>query len=354
MARGRHSRRRIGRGWIVGVVGLVALTLLGGGTAYAAYRYDHAASSRLLPGVSIDGVDVGGMTRDEAIRVVTERADTSLRAGLEVRAADSAWTVTPEGLGTHAEIERAVDEAFSVTDTMSFFSRIYHRLSDDPVAASIELRYTYDRGAIEAFVSRASEETFRPAVDASISLVDGQLAMRRSKTGRALKTGTATARIRSALEYRRTSVTIPVETVRPKVTAATLGRTIVVDLSENRLYLYDAFKIIREYPVATAAPGYTTPVGVWEVVNKAENPAWHNPAPDGWGAGEPLEIPPGPGNPLGTRALYLSAPGIRIHGTYSSSSIGTYASHGCIRMYISDSEELYPLVPIGTPAIIKP
>jgi L,D-transpeptidase ErfK/SrfK len=149
-------------------------------------------------------------------------------------------------------------------------------------------------------------------------------------------------------------VTIPVETVRPEVTAATLGRTIVVDLSENRLHLYDGFKIIREYPVATAAPGYTTPVGMWEVVNKVENPAWHNPAPNGWGAGEPLEIPPGPGNPLGTRALYLSAPGIRIHGTYSSYSIGTYASHGCIRMYISDSEELYPLVPIGTPVIIKP
>jgi L,D-transpeptidase ErfK/SrfK len=65
-------------------------------------------------------------------------------------------------------------------------------------------------------------------------------------------------------------------------------------------------------------------------------------------------IAPGPGNPLGTRAIYLNAPGIRIHGTYSSSSIGTYASHGCIRMYISDSEALYAQVDMGARVIIKP
>jgi lipoprotein-anchoring transpeptidase ErfK/SrfK len=64
-------------------------------------------------------------------------------------------------------------------------------------------------------------------------------------------------------------------------------------------------------------------------------------------------IAPGPGNPLGTRAIYLNAPGIRIHGTYSTSSIGTYASHGCIRMYIEDSEELFELVDMGARVIIK-
>jgi len=125
-----------------------------------------------------------------------------------------------------------------------------------------------------------------------------------------------------------------------------------VNVSQNMLYLYDGLHIIRRYPVATAKQGFVTPDGAWEVVDKVENPSWHNPAPTGWGAGEPLVIPPGPGNPLGTRALYLSAPGIRIHGTPSDSSIGTYASHGCIRMHIPDSEALYPLVPIGTPVFI--
>src|SRR3989442_7748157 len=113
-------------------------------------------------------------------------------------------------------------------------------------------------------------------------------------------------------------------------------------------------RVKKDSPLGPAAPVYVTPVGMWKVVNKTENPTWYNPAPDGWGAGEPLSIPPGPGDPLGTRALYLNAPDIRIHGTYDTASVGTYASHGCIRMYISDSEALYPLVQIGTKVIIKP
>ena len=63
-------------------------------------------------------------------------------------------------------------------------------------------------------------------------------------------------------------------------------------------------------------------------------------------------LPPGPGNPLGTRAMYLNAPGIRIHGTYDDASIGTYASHGCVRMHIPDAEWMFNTVDIGTPVLI--
>ena len=110
--------------------------------------------------------------------------------------------------------------------------------------------------------------------------------------------------------------------------------------------------LAHTYHVATAAAGYVTPAGDWTIVDKQENPTWYNPAPDTWGADLPASIPPGAGNPLGTRALYLNAPGIRIHGTYDVGSIGTHASHGCIRMLISDVEALYPLVPIGTRVIV--
>ncbi len=354
MSRGKHSRRALGRGWTVAAVAVAALVVLGGGTAYAAYRYDLASASRILPGVSIAGVDVGNMTRDEAVRAVTTQADTTLGSTLTVTAAGRTWTLTPAALGTRADVEGAVDRAFAVADRMSMLSRVYHRVADKAVPTSIDLRYSYDRAKLRAFVGQVFDEVAKPAVDASISLVDDQLVLQHARAGRELKRGAALQRLETALRHRLGSVTLPVHTVEPSVTAATLGKTIVVDLSENMLYLYDGLKVIKRYPVATAAPGYVTPVGTWSVVNKVENPTWYNPAPDGWGAGEPLVIPPGPGNPLGTRALYLNAPGIRIHGTYASSSIGTHASHGCIRMYISDSEELYPLVPIGTTVIIKP
>jgi lipoprotein-anchoring transpeptidase ErfK/SrfK len=338
---------------MIGAVALLALIVLGGGTAYAAYRYDRSAAARILPGVSIDGIDVSGMTRDEAVRALSSKADAALSASLTVTAAGSAWSITPASLGTRADVEGAVDGAFAVASRMSFFSRVYHRLADEPVTTRIALGYTYDDAAIRAFARQAYDEVVRSPVDAAIRLVDGQLVVRRARTGEAIKIDTAAGRILSALRRQTASVQVPVRTIEPEVTGATLGKTIVIDLSENHLYLYDGLKVVKEFPVATAAAGYTTPIGTWKVVNKAENPTWYNPAPDGWGADEPLVIPPGPGNPLGTRALYLNAPGIRIHGTYNSASIGTYASHGCIRMYISDSEELFPLVPMGTTAIIK-
>lgn len=354
MARGRHTRRAFGRGWIVAVATVALLAVLGGGSAYAAYRFDRSSAERILPGVSVAGVDVGGMTRDEAIRAVERQADLTLEASVAVRAGDLRWTVSPASLGTAADVEGAVDRAFAVADSMSMVSRVYHRVADEPVIRSFPLTYTYDRQKVATFVQQAVDEVAKPAVDADISLQGDEVVMRHARTGEALRAEAATDRVIRALQGHLDKVRMPVRTVEPQVTAASLGKTIVVDLSENHLYLYDGFKLEKDYPVATAAPGYTTPVGTWEIVNKAENPTWYNPAPDGWGAGEPLVIPPGPGNPLGTRALYLNAPGIRIHGSYSSSSIGTHASHGCIRMFISDAEQLYPLVPIGSTVLIKP
>ena len=174
-----------------------------------------------------------------------------------------------------------------------------------------------------------------------------------AKPGRALKTEQAAAKILKALQQGSSApVQLGVQAVAPKVTDAKVGTTIVIDKTLNKLYLYQGFKLDRTYSVATAMAPYETPSGTWTIVNKAMNPTWTNPAPDTWGAGLPLTIPPGPGNPLGTRALYLNAPGIRIHGTYDSASIGTHASHGCVRMNIDDVEELYPLVPIGATVLI--
>lgn len=353
MARRKHGRRRH-RGLTVALVAVGALALVGGGTAYAAYRYDASSADRILPGVTVAGVDVSGMTRDEAVRQVAEHADATLEGELTVTAGGQTWTVTPAALGMSADVDSAVDEAFAVADGLSFISRVYHRVADEPVERSVALAWEYDDAEVLAFVAQARDEVAVPAVDARFALGEGGLVMRRSSEGQALKVEAAAARIRAALEGHAAAVRIPLRTVEPEVTASALGKTIVVDLSTNTLVLYEGFKAEKEYRVATAAPGYTTPVGMWRVIDKKENPTWYNPALDSWGADMPAVIAPGPSNPLGTRALYLNSPGIRIHGTSNSGSIGTYASHGCIRMLISDSEELYPLVPIGTRVIIMP
>ena len=80
------------------------------------------------------------------------------------------------------------------------------------------------------------------------------------------------------------------------------------------------------------------------------HPWWYPPASD-WAKGE-KPVPPGPGNPLGTRWMGLSAAGVGIHGTPDAASIGYSASHGCIRMRISEAEWLFAHVRVGTPVFI--
>lgn len=342
------------RGWKIALVTIGVLSVMGAGTAYAAYRYDASAADRIMPGVRVAGVDVSDMTRSQAVREVTAVAQQTLQSTLTITAGGHHWSVTPSALGMTADVEGAVDDAFAVADSVPFLSRVYHRVADKPVDATIELSFQDDEAQVEAFVTQARDEVAVPAVDARFALVEDQLVMRRPQTGQELKTALAVSRIRNALASRTTEVEIPLRVLEPEVTIPALGKTIVVDLSENTLQLFDGFKVKAEYRVATAAPGYETPIGTWKIVDKRENPTWYNPALDSWGADLPRVIGPGPGNPLGTRALYLNAPGIRIHGTYNSGSIGTYASHGCIRMLISESEELFPQVPMGTRVIVMP
>lgn len=353
MAR-KHRKRAPRSGLRIALVTVVVLALVGGGTAYAGYRYDRSAADRILPGVSVDGIDLGGMTRDEAIRVVEERADLRLADDLAVQAAGVTWTVTPAALGMSADVEGAVDRAFAVADEMSFFSRVYRRLANQPVDLGHQISYLDDQEAVRSFVEQAYEEVAVPAVDARFALEDGELVTRRSRAGREIKVELAAQRISRALARQVDAVDIPVREITPTVTTASLGKSIVVDISDNTLRLYKGLRVVREYRVATGTPGYPTSVGAFEIVDKKENPTWYNPALDGWGAGLPPFIGPGPGNPLGTRAMYLNAPGIRIHGTWDSSSIGTAASHGCIRMHIEDAEELYPHVPVGARVIVMP
>lgn len=354
MDRGRHSAGRpLSRVPVIICVVVLVLGLLTAGSAYGAFRYDRSNAGRVLPGVEVAGVDIGGMTREEATAAASAEADLWLSQRLEVAAAGRTWRVTPAELGVTADVNAAVDEAFAVAGSYSWTSRAFLRLAGRSVTDSFEVDYSFDKTAAERFVKGAARSVIEDPVNASIAIGrNGGLVVTHSRAGQELDLPAGLGNIREALDSRQTSAKLPLVKVRPEISDQDLGKTIVVRISQNKLYLYDGVKIEKAYSVATAAPGYTTPLGSWKVIDKAENPTWVNPAPNGWGAGEPATILPGPGNPLGTRALYLDAPGIRIHGTPDSASIGSYASHGCIRMLISDSEDLYPRVPVGIPALI--
>jgi lipoprotein-anchoring transpeptidase ErfK/SrfK len=200
-----------------------------------------------------------------------------------------------------------------------------------------------------------AKRTYVAPVDASIGITPSQndITTVHAQPGAKLDAAAAKVAIQAALAQGRSRVVLQTAPVQPKVTDDSLGHTIVVRLNENRLYLYDGFQVVRSFSVATAKPGFTTPTGVWRIYDKQVNPTWYNPAVNGWGSGEPAVIPGGPGNPMGPRAIYITAPGlIRIHGTDDDASIGRYASHGCIRMHNSEVEQLYPQIDVGDHVVI--
>ncbi|MDP8956644.1 MAG: L,D-transpeptidase family protein [Actinomycetota bacterium] len=333
-------------------VGMVLLLVSTGCAAFAGYRYEQARSGLLLPGVFVSGIDIGGMTRAEAERVLAPSMKSILGRKVRIKAGGLKWVRTAKQLGVRASVDRALDRAIGVSDRLGWTSRLFHRLLDRPVGEEFSMAVSMKSSAVDGFVNNVSDRVSRRPRNASLDLVNGEVVTVSSRPGRELLTDPARKAILGALDSGRSSVKLRFREIAPTVTEESLGKTIIIRLSENRLYLYDGLKLVKEYPVATGSPKFPTPQGRWSVINKRINPTWVNPAPDGWGKKLPKSIPPGPDNPLGTRSLDLNAPGIRIHGTPSSGSIGTYASHGCVRMFISDSEALFPLIEIGTPVII--
>jgi len=353
MARGRHETRAARSRWPWIVALLVVLLVIGaGGAAYAAYRFDRSMTGRILPGIRVAGVDVSGLTRAEALAAVRDRANVDLDRKISVRVEGERFTVTSRELGRRAWVEAAVDRALDASAELGWVERAWRRLRDEPLRRDISLRVG-GAGGVDRFVQRMAREVYVPPTEASIGLTNGRLVFHEAQPGSALDGSRAEEILTAALADATSTVRLSVHDVRAKVTSQTMGPTIVVHVDSNTLDLYDGFRVTRTWDVATAKPGYVTPPGEWTMYRKAEDPTWYNPALDSWGAGLPAVIPGGPGNPMGTRALYITAPGlIRIHGTSSDDSIGRYASHGCIRMHNVEIEQLYELVPVGTKVII--
>ncbi len=139
--------------------------------------------------------------------------------------------------------------------------------------------------------------------------------------------------------------------IQPTVPTGTYSSVIVVNRGLNRLFLFDETKLVRTFKVATGQAIYPTPAGTFHIVVMERNPWWYPPTYDSWAKGL-KPVPPGPDNPLGTRWMGLSVPGVGIHGTDEPTSIGYSESHGCVRMQVPDAEWLFEHVQVGTTVYI--
>jgi L,D-transpeptidase ErfK/SrfK len=155
-----------------------------------------------------------------------------------------------------------------------------------------------------------------------------------------------------------TQIVIPTQFVLPNVP----WKGIVVNIAEMRLYYFPAsqnngFSLVYTFPIGIGRDNWETPLGDFKVVEKMENPIWTVPQSvldeaKREGRVMPAIVPPGPDNPLGAHALMLSVPGYFIHGTDKPFTIGRRVSHGCLRLYPEDIEQLVRRVPRGIPVKI--
>jgi lipoprotein-anchoring transpeptidase ErfK/SrfK len=285
----------------------------------------------IADGVQIGSVDVGGLTADEATAAVQQ----AYFAPVVLHVGHRGVSVSPHHFHTALPLAPAIQTALTA-----------------PADTVVRLTPTLDTRLVAKWVKALAKKTYRKPVAGTLRLRRNRPFYTHAHPGRALRPFPTRMLIRDAIvEGTRTVIVAPLR----KLTAASAKAqaVIVIHRGSNRLYLYKGVKLVRIFPVATGQAAWPTPLGHFQIVVKQKNPWWFPPTQDSWAAGA-KPVPPGPGNPLGTRWMGLSAPGVGIHGTDEPWSIGHSESHGCIRMQVPSAEWLFNRVRIGTPVFIVP
>jgi lipoprotein-anchoring transpeptidase ErfK/SrfK len=339
--------------WPLIAVTVGLIFLLAG--AFAAYAYDDSRKDEIANGITIGGVDVGGLTEDEARRLLRHQLVAPLRKPLEVSFRQRTFTLPGKRLRVHADIEGAIDQAIDESREGGLPGRIVRYISGGTVEERISPQIGYFQPAINRFVRRIAGEIDREPVDASVNPSASSLEVVPAEPGRKVRDNLLTRQLNAAASSgNRRTLVARVHPIQPDVTTDEVASAYPVYLTLDRanftLRLWTDLKLTEEYTVAVGTVGFETPAGVYHIQNKAVDPAWSVPE---WGGALAGQVIPGgvPENPLKERWLGIYD-GAGIHGTDATYSLGTAASHGCVRMSIPDVIELYDRVPVGTPIYI--
>ena len=306
---------------------IVALAVLVCAPARAA---DEPVPATTIPeGISIGTTPVGGLTAEQA----TEYVRTQFSLPLVLTYGSFMFEAPSDKLAAPSVL-RAVQEALVAQPN-----------------TTVPLTVTVRRLAVKQFVAEVATRFARKPVDARLFLRKLKPWIAPEKNGREIDRVAGEAAVTSALTAGlRGPISLKPRVLRAKVTRRSFGPVIVIRRSANRLFLYNGMRYLRTFGVATGQSQYPTPLGRFRIVVKWKNPWWY--PPDSAWAKDLDPVPPGPSNPLGTRWMGISSPGVGIHGTPEPGSIGYSVSHGCIRMRITDAEWLFEKVPVGTTVFI--
>lgn len=335
-------------------VGVFLLCVVGAVLIFAAVHagLDLAFKKNIAKGVRVAGIDMGGMAKAAAMQKLQENLNfPQLESDIVAEFASSTWNLPLGRIDGYVDLQAMVDEAYAADWSVPFYQRWLRRTIFRGANKDVGVIYSYNEAKFAAFMDELETVVNRDPANAEIKLNSGKLVFQHAADGWKLDRAEATQVILDSFAKRDHKAELPVAVTPPQIFDNQIGKVIVVNTVAHKLDLYNNMQVEVQYGVAVGMPSWPTPKGTFVVLSKQRNPTWVNPG-SSWAADMPPYIPPGPGNPLGTRAIQTSAPGVFIHGTYSSGSIGYSVSHGCIRMYIKDSEDLFERVDVGIPVLI--
>ncbi len=336
---------------------LVVMLLCAG--AVGAYAWDNSRSDEIAEGVTIGGVDVGGMTGAQARSAVDEALVEPLRDHVVVRYDGVKYKLSPEKLEVSSDVDGMVDRALEESQEGGLPTRVFRYATGGEVDVAISPQISYSSKAIDEFIAKVAGEVNRDPIDATIEPSSSDLVAVTGQEGLVVNEGKLRSRIESAVQSpdsKQRKLTLPVETVEPDVTkedlAARYPTYLTVSQGNFTVTLWKDLEVAAEYPIAVGAPEYPTPYGLFSVANKQVDPVWSVPNSEWAGELAGSTVAGGTAeNPLKSRWMGVTD-GVGFHGTSDTGSLGTPASHGCMRMAVPDIEALYDQVPVGTPVYI--
>jgi lipoprotein-anchoring transpeptidase ErfK/SrfK len=333
----------------------VTVLLVGAGSLYA---YDREVRTRIADGVTVNGIDVGDLTPAEARAKLRRTLLEPLSRPVSVRYKGRRFTLSPEQANISVDVDGSVDRAMQASTKGNLFTRTWREVRGTELDARVEAKINHSEAAVRRTVARVERKLEFEPRDASVDLESGQVDPVQSRDGLAIRAAALRRDVRrELLDMGSTRIArVKTRVVEPKVTTEQLAEKypaiIIVHRGAFKLSFYKNLKLQKTYGIAVGQVGLETPAGLYNVQNKAVDPAWHVPNSD-WAGDLAGTIVPGgtPQNPLKARWMGIYD-GAGIHGTDATGSIGTAASHGCIRMLIPDVVELYDQVPVGAPVYI--
>jgi hypothetical protein len=332
------------------------LALLGAFSA-SAYFYDRMNAHRIAAGVVVAGVPVGGLEAPVARARVERALLPRLRQPFTLVFGARAFRVDPRATGLRIAVGAMVGRALAASRSGDFLHRFFRDVRGKHLVLTVPLQVDFSAQSLDRLTRRIAAVVAKRPRPAKIMPSATSLAVTPSRAGIAVRRDELARELAHRLVDPAAARTlpIPVRIVEPRVTTSYLHKKfpayILVSRETYTLRLFRGLRLYRRYRIAVGRQGLETPAGLYRINDKQVNPSWHVPDSAWAGSLAGRVIPPGPQDPIKARWLGFWN-GAGIHGTDETSSIGHAASHGCIRMLIPDVEQLYSLVPLGTPIYV--